>query len=157
MDYTLAARRTFALAVALALAAFPAAAQTLYKLIDKKGKVTYSETAPKDFDGKVVRIDVNPNANTATLPKYEAAPARAPADASRSATRTEALKEKVASRRAALADAKNNPGDEDVQYMGNAGGGTRQVPTEKYQRRLAQLERALQEAEDELRQYETGR
>ena len=37
---------------ALGTLAFAAdcAADTLYKLIDRNGKVTYSETAPKDFD-----------------------------------------------------------------------------------------------------------
>ena len=59
------------IAAALALAAVSAQAQTLYKLIDKNGKITYSEEAPKNFDGKVIKIEVNPNANTATLPKFE--------------------------------------------------------------------------------------
>jgi len=44
-------------------------AQTLYKLIDKNGKVTYAEKPPKDFDGQVIRLDIDPKANTATLPK----------------------------------------------------------------------------------------
>ena len=134
-----------ALALAGACAAFAASAQTLYKLIDKNGKVTYSNEEPKDFDGKVIRIEVDPKANTATLPKYQpSAPAsRAPAD-------TRALQEKVAERRAALEKAKNNPGGDDVQWVGNAGGGTRAVPTEAYKHRLAELERSLKEAEDEL-------
>ena len=58
-----------ALALGIAAFAFGASAQTLYKLIDKNGKVTYSEKPPKDFDGKVIRMDIDPNANTATLPK----------------------------------------------------------------------------------------
>jgi hypothetical protein len=131
--------------IAASCVAWVASAQTLYKLIDKNGKVTYANEAPKDFDGKVIRIDVDPNANTATLPKYHpsAAPAAKPAD-------LRALREKVAERREALQKAKNNPGDEDVQWVGNAGGGTRAVPTEAYRNRLAELERSLKEAEDEL-------
>jgi hypothetical protein len=148
--------RRFVLPVAFALAGLPAAAQTLYKLIDRNGKVTYSETAPKNFDGKVVRIDVDPNANTATLPKYQAAPARGAAEARRSEARTEGLKDKLEASRAALAAAMSNPGEGDVQYIGNAGGGTRQVPSESYQRRLADLERAVKEAEDELRRAQAG-
>ena len=66
-------KRWMSPAVALALCAVAtlAAAQTLYKLIDKNGKVTYSEEPPKNFDGKVIRMDIDPNANRATLPKYE--------------------------------------------------------------------------------------
>ena len=44
----------FGAAAFLALAASGASAQTLYKLIDKDGKVTYSEKPPKDFDGKTI-------------------------------------------------------------------------------------------------------
>jgi hypothetical protein len=143
------ASSTKCLALTLALAgvclAFAAPAQTLYKLIDKNGKVTYSNEEPKDFDGKVIRIEVDPKANTATLPKYQPA-----APASRASGDTRALQEKVAERRAALEKAKNNPGDDDVQWVGNAGGGTRAVPTEAYKHRLAELERSLKEAEDEL-------
>ena len=40
-------------ALGAALFASLATAQTLYKLIDKDGKVTYSEKPPKDFGGKV--------------------------------------------------------------------------------------------------------
>ena len=140
-----------ALAALVALGTGPACAQTLYKLIDKNGKVTYSEEAPKNFDGKVIRIDIDPNANRATLPKYQPKPAPAPgAKAAAAAPDARALRERVAERRAALEQAQNNPGDEDVQWIGNAGGGTRRVPTPAYQRRLAELERALKEAEDEL-------
>ena len=128
--------------------ALDASAQTLYKLIDKNGKVTYSNEAPKDFDGKVIRIEVDPKANTATLPKYQPSPA--PASSARGGSDIAALTEKVAERRAALEKAKNNPGDDDVQWVGNVGGGTRAVPTDAYKRRLAELERSLKEAEDEL-------
>src|SRR5580704_10815022 len=46
-----------------------ALAQTVYKLIDKNGKITYSEEKPKNFDGQVIPMNIDPNANTATLPK----------------------------------------------------------------------------------------
>jgi hypothetical protein len=139
-----------------ATAALAAHAQTLYKLIDKNGKVTYSQEAPKDFDGKVIRIDVNPNANTATLPKFQETRKTAPAEASAHSPRDlQALRERVAARRAALQEAQNNPADDEVQWVGNAGGGTRRVPTESYQRRLAELERALKEAEDDLHAAES--
>ena len=137
-----------ALALVALCTAFTASAQTLYKLIDKNGKVTYSNEEPKDFDGKVIRIEVDPKANTATLPKFQ--PAAPSSRASGSSVDVRALQEKVAERRAALEKAKNNPGDDDVQWVGNANGGTRAVPTEAYQHRLAELEHSLKEAEDEL-------
>jgi hypothetical protein len=148
--------------IAVTFAAGGAAAATLYKLIGKDGKVTYSEEAPKNFDGKVIRLDIDPNANRATLPKYEpkaAAPAARRADAEGAkpaALDRDALRERVAKRRAALEAAQNNPAEDDVQWVGNAGGGTRRVPTPEYQRRLDELERSLKEAEHELEAAEKG-
>lgn len=46
-----------------------ASAETLYKLIDKNGKVTYSETRPDKFDGQVIPINVDSKANTMDAPK----------------------------------------------------------------------------------------
>jgi len=152
--------RNALLAAVVAMLCGSAFAQTLYKLIDKNGKVTYSEEAPKNFDGKVIRIDIDPNANRATLPKYEPKPAAAPASPSpagkRAAADVDALRSRVEKRRAALEEAQNNPGEEDVQWVGNAGGGARRVPTPAYQRRLAELERSLKEAEHELEAAQKG-
>jgi len=147
----------------IALCSAGAGAQTLYKLIDKNGKVTYSEEAPKNFDGKVIRLDIDPNANRATLPKFDkgAEPARprrpgAAETAQQAAADVDALRKRVAERKAALDTAQNNPGEDDVQWVGNAGGGTRRVPTPDYQRRIAALEQSLKEAEHELEQAEKG-
>ncbi len=150
---TLAATTLLLLVVGL-----PAAAQTLYKLIGKDGKVTYSQEAPKDFDGKVIRIDVNPNENTATLPKYqrEAPKAGTPAAGGNEA-RVRQSKEKLERARKALADARDNPAEGEVQRIGKVGGGTRPVPTEAYRERLQALERAVTEAEHELEQAQNGR
>lgn len=53
-----------ALALALAAAvALPASAQALYKLIDRKGRVTYSDSEPKGFDGTVIRLEPDTAAN----------------------------------------------------------------------------------------------
>lgn len=60
-----AARRALALAWVLALAS-PAAAQVLYKLTDRQGRVTYADFVPKNFDGTVVRIE--PDASSNVLP-----------------------------------------------------------------------------------------
>jgi len=145
-----------ACAVSAAIVSLPAAAQTLYKLIDKNGKITYSESPPKDFDGKVIRMDIDPNANTATLPKPGAGPA--PTEAEKilrrpapSAGGEQAAREKLEAAQKALKDARDNPAEADMRYIGNVGGGTRAVPTEEYQKRLATLEENVRKAEEELR------
>lgn len=138
----------------VALACGTAAAQTLYKLIDKNGKVTYSGEAPKNFDGQVIKIVVDPNANTATLPKYEETVRAKPKDDKARAVKVDELKERVAQRKAALADAQNNPGEGDITRMGTVGGFARPVPSEAYTKRLADLERAVKEAEGDLQEAE---
>jgi hypothetical protein len=138
-------------AVVLAIA-LPASAQTLYKLIGKDGKVTYSEEKPKDFDGQVVPMQINPEANTATLPKYQprAAPSSAPA-AKEADAKAESPQEKLERAKKALQDAKDNPREGDLDRMGIKGGGTRPVPSEAYLKRLAELEKAVKDAEEEVR------
>ena len=143
------------LLAAAALCCGDAAAQTLYKLIDKNGKVTYSESPPKEFDGKVIRVDIDPKANTATLPKPSAAaPAqKAPATAATPSggDSVRAAREKLEAAKKALQDAQDNPREDEVQRVGNKGGFTRPVPTEAYQKRLETLEEAVRKAEQELR------
>lgn len=148
------ARATSLVLATLLGASFAAPAQTLYKLTDKQGKVTYTSEAPKDYDGTVTRIDVDPNANTATFPKFTpSAPATAPAAAAKPGNAAPAAspQEKLERARQALAQARDNPGPDDVTRVGNVGGGTRPVPTEAYTKRLAALERAVRDAEDEVR------
>jgi hypothetical protein len=156
-------------AAAAFLAGVPAAAQTVYKLIDKNGKVTYSEEPPKHFDGQVIRIDIDPNVNKATLgnapgergqdgitrakPDKESAREREQSHAER----LDAAREKLDDARKALADARDNPREGDVRFVGKVGGGARPVPSEEYQNRLAGLERAVKEAEDEVKQLEGRR
>jgi len=146
------------LACAALLAVFfasDAPAQALYKLIDKNGKVTYSEKPPKDFDGKVIRMDIDPNANTATLPKPAAraepeAAKRAPAAAT-AAGAVATAREKLEAARKALQDARDNPREGDVQWMGNKGGGTRAIESDDFKKRLATLEQDVRRAEEELK------
>jgi len=153
------ARIAFAAAIA-SLAAPPGVdAQTLYKLVGKDGKVTYSEKPPKDFDGKVIRMDIDPKANTATLPEGSRLHEQSEA-AKRATARDEQLRAarvRVDAARKALEDARANPGEGDIARMGIKGGGTRPVPTEDYQRRLDKLERDVKDAEDELQKLERGR
>src|SRR5687768_9652946 len=138
-----------------------AAAQTLYKLIDKNGKVTYSESPPKEFDGKVIRMDIDPKANTATLPKAGAA-ARPETESEKilrrptpgGGDRAQPAREKLEAARKALQDAIDNPREGEVQRVGNVGGGARPVPSEDYQKRIASLEESVRKAEEELRAAE---
>ena len=153
------ARISIAAAIALLTASPSVDAQTLYKLIGKDGKVTYSEKPPKDFDGKVIRMDIDPKANTATLPEGSRLQEKSEAS-QRSAVRDDQLKAaraRVDAARKALEDARANPAEGDIARMGKKGGGTRPVPTEDYQQRLAKLERDVKEAEDDLAKLERGR
>ena len=142
----------FTLALAMSLASLGASAQTLYKLVDRNGKVTYTQEEPKGFDGTVTRLEVDPNANKATLPKFTP-PARAAASDKPSGTagRAPTPQERLEHAKRELAHAQANPGAEDLARVGNAGGGTRPVPTEAYLKRLAALEQAVKEAEEEVR------
>ena len=157
---------SLAVALGLAIAAPSASAQTLYKLIDKNGKVTYSEKPPKDFDGKVVPMNIDPNANTATLPKPSAA---APAErggrnsdspgeksSSKSEDRVQAARDRLDAAKRALDNALNNPGEGDVMRVGNKGGGARPVFSDGYQAKISGLEAAVKQAEEELKRAEGG-
>jgi hypothetical protein len=142
----------------LLLAASPAMAETLYKMVDKKGKVTYGEKPPKDFDGQVTRMEIDPNANTATLPKAPPPPARKAGPDQpvgiKVRTRADIARENVDKARKALTEARDNPADTDFRFIANAGGGTRRVPTDSYLARVAGLEAALAKAEAEASKYE---
>ena len=156
---TLTVPIAFTAALASLTASPGADAQTLYKLIGKDGKVTYSEKPPKDFDGKVIRMDIDPKANTATLPEGSRLHEQSEAS-KRAAARDDQLKAarlRVDAARKALEDARANPAEGDIARMGIKGGGTRPVPTEDYQQRLAKLERDVKEAEDDLAKLERGR
>ena len=134
-----------------------AAQTTLYKLIDKNGKVTYSDSPPKNFDGQVIPVDIDTKRNSATIntpgtaqgakafDEKQAADERASASVKAAEAKLEAAKK-------ALADARENPREGEVNRVGNAGGFTRPVPTEAYEKRLANLEEAVRAAEAELRQ-----
>ena len=158
---------------ALCALACDAPAQTLYKLIDKNGKVTYSESEPKNFDGKVVPLNVNPDANTVSLPKPPAAgpggvvpernadgirraPRPEPGAPGASGDKVQVAKDRLEAARKALKDAQENPIEGDLTWIGNKSGGTRAVPSESYQRRLELLEANVKSAEEELKLAEKG-
>ena len=148
--------------VAAGFFAAAASAETLYKLIDRNGKVTYSESKPKTFDGEVIRIDIDPNANTATLekPKPPAPGQRAggptPAQQAEEARLGEA-RQRAYRARIALQEAKDNPKEGDMMMVGKLGGGVRTIPSEAYQQRLDRLEAVARSAQEELQRAEQGR
>lgn len=65
-------------AVALALA-WPASAQVLFKLVDRQGRITYSDSVPKDFDGQVTRLEPPDAASNVVPSGSKAAPGAKPA------------------------------------------------------------------------------
>jgi hypothetical protein len=156
-------RRAVSLLFAAVFFAAGASAQTLYKLIDKNGKITYSETRPKEFEGQVIPLEIDPSRNTATMPKFQA-PANAPKGSGQpvppSAQNRDAIayaRERVESARKALADARSNPGEGDMRHIGTAGGGTRPVPTPEYEKRIERLEEDVRKAEEHLTRLEQTR
>jgi hypothetical protein len=144
------------LAAIAALGVGAANAQTLYKLVDKNGKVTYSENAPKpgEFDGQVIRIDVNPNQNTAILPKPGPRNTATEAERAAQSTNLKSAREKLEAAKAALAQAQENPSPEEVTRVGTTKGFTRPVESDEYKARLAKLEGDVKQAEEELRRAE---
>ena len=150
-----------ALSGALLGAQLVCAQQTLYKLIDKNGKITYSNEKPKDFDGQVIELNINPEANTASLPKpgpegFQ----RVHKDAKGKPVSPQELlaqaQERLEKAKAALKAAKDNPGPDDVMMVGKVGGGVRNIQSEDYQKRLEQLEQDVKDAEDNLARVEKG-
>lgn len=139
-------------------------AQTVYKLIDKNGKITYSEEKPKNFDGQVIPMNIDPNANTATLPR--ATSDRNTVDGTQRVQKDQAkpnagqqleqAKDRLEKAKAALQNAKDNPGPDDNLMVGKVGGGVRYIPSEDYQKKMQQLEQDVKDAEDNLARVEKG-
>lgn len=131
--------------------------QVVYRLVDKKGKTTYADKAPgKEFEGKVTRIEVDLNANVATLKSVgESSPpvrlpltvpelkrVKADAELARAREALEAAKK-------AREDGKD-PTEEEIQWLGKVGGGSRPVPTAAYEARIKKLDEAVKAAEAEV-------
>ena len=143
--------------LAVAFAAVADDKQVVWKLVDKKGKITYADKAPpKEYDGKVTRIEVDLKANRATLVNVgESSPpvllpltapemkrVKAEAELAQAAEKLEAAKK--------AREAANEPTPEETQWMGKKGGGARPVPTEAYHERVKKLDAALKAAEEDF-------
>jgi|APFre7841882724_1041349.scaffolds.fasta_scaffold118150_2 predicted RNA-binding protein len=152
-----------ALALALPFAAhaqdFPAPAkvEVIYKLIARDGRVTYTQSAPKDFPGRVVKIEIDPRANQVVFPRPNERPqflqprALTPQEARRLETENDRVKAQDALDEAkkALKDGQE-PREGELNWIGNRGGGARPVPTEAFQNRIKALEDAVKAAEENL-------
>ena len=153
--------RTLALALAALLAATLAMAdadkQVVWKLTDRKGKVTYVDKAPgKDYDGKVTRIEVDLTANRATLVNVgeSSKPVQLPLTAPelkrvRADAELVQARERLEAARKAREDGKD-PTPDETQWIGKVGGGARPVPTDAYHARIKSLDDALKSAQDEF-------
>jgi hypothetical protein len=148
---------TVVAAVAAATALVSSAA-TMYKLIGKDGKVTYSEEEPKNFDGKVIRMDVDLNANRSEAPPSVRDTVRDPnflkqplEAGARKDREIAALRAKLDAARDALRNAKDHPSPAEVERVGTKSGFTREVATPEYEAKLAKLEDDVKKAEEELR------
>ena len=150
-----------ALTLFIALAAADASAAVLYKLTDSRGHVTYVDTPPKDFAGTVQRMDIDTGERVITLQEPAVRELRSLAEneeilrrrpaADPGIERVRAARLKAAAARAALDSAQNNSLAEDWIYF--RGG---RAPRPEYEARLQQLERDVQQAEEEVRTAERG-
>jgi hypothetical protein len=149
------------LALAFSLCGLPAQAQTVYKLIDKNGKVSYSDTAPKNFEGKVVPIEIDPKANVAQPPKIPpgGSPPMSPYATQRELTRNEAMlrlnqaRDRYNAAKEAF-DTGKDPQESEYQTLVQQGGTGRRVPNEQYYERQKSLEENYKNAERELAEAE---
>jgi hypothetical protein len=141
----------------------PAKVEVIYKLIARDGKVTYAQSAPKDYPGRVVKIEIDPRANSAVFPKPNERPQylQPRALTPQEARRLDAENAKVQAQDAldeakkALKDGEE-PREGELDWMGKKGGGARPIPTEAYQKRIKALEDAVKQAEENLDRAQKG-
>jgi hypothetical protein len=152
--------RSLSLAAAL-LAASPAFA-TVYKLVDTRGNVTYSnERPPKGFQGEVTVLDTD---NAAVIPAETLLPGDVPPRAVASTARGNPRGNELAVARAkalmarrAYETLRDNPAAEDwVSHPQLASGATR-GPSPEYLERLSRAEYEAIEAERRVAALERGR
>jgi hypothetical protein len=145
-----------------------AGAQSLYKLVDRNGKVTYSDSVPRNFDGRVIplRIDAGPDL-LAQPPAADGEGAgrgepagevirRKPAN---DTSPIEAARLKAQAARKAYEHARDNSTPDDWIYVkpNSNNMGTRRHPKPEYEARLVDLDRKAVLAEQELDRLERER
>ena len=147
--------RTIVAALVLGIAATDAGAAVLYKLVDPVGRVTFSDTVPRAFEGTITRIEVDTGTNvivpvrpeeTRGLADYASVIRRRPDTSGEERLRL--ARERVEAARAALEDARDNSLAQDWIYLGpNNPLGMRRMPRPEYQARLQRLESDVEAAE----------
>lgn len=147
--------RGFVLIVAL-FAVVGLAAQTVYKSVDEKGNVIYSESPPtKTKDGKIrstTELPIDPNQNVFPAQKPTATGSVYQQQRGQAEESERSHAEKVAAAQAALdaaevqlkAGTESQPGD----FVGRASGGV--GPSQQRLQRLDELQRAVDEARKNL-------
>lgn len=153
----------------LALACAGADAQSLYKLVDRNGKVTYSDSVPKDFDGRVIplRIDPGPDPSAQSPGATGEGGGRGETPSGAIIRRKpanddapiEAARRRAQAARKAFEDARDNSTPADWVYVNPDRNpqGIRRFPRPEYEARLADLERKALLAEQELDKLERER
>jgi hypothetical protein len=148
---------SYCLAVATLLAANGAIAQTVYKSVDEKGNVSYSESPPaKNKNGhikttKEMTIDPNQNVMPAQPPSNFPSLPTAQPSANESADSVAAARAALEQAEAELkAGSETQPGD----FIGRAGGGV--GPSPQRLQRLQELQRAVDEARQQLERAQGG-
>lgn len=147
------------LLLAAAILCGPSFAGTLYKLIDKDGRVTCSDQPPQDFAGRIVPVQVGPApepGQRALSPpaetEYEKIIQRKPP--ARDDSEVVAAKRRLEEARQALEQARESASPDDWIYTGNRGPGPRRYARPEYLERLARLEADVRAAEEKLAEAE---
>jgi hypothetical protein len=137
-----------------------AAASSLYKHVDKDGRVTYTDRAPATSEGKVVAIPVDQFPPPA--PKRLAPAPRAESEYEKIIRRKapepdtselKAAQKRLADAKAALEEEQNSNRPEDWIYRQNntgRGGPTLRYPKPEYAERLAARESDVKKAQEDL-------
>lgn len=149
------------MAIAAFLLVAPAAAQgtqVFWKLVDKQGRVTYSDQPPKDFDGVATRLEVPLEARSAAAPTLPAPSAtvganRPPTPAASPSAELLRARAKLEEARKAYESGKE-AGPDDVVWIGRKGGGARPEISDSYAARVRKLEEAVRAAEGDVQRLE---
>ena len=153
----------------LSLGCAAANAQVLYKLVDRNGKVTYTDSVPKDFAGRVIPLQVDSGSNS-----RDPSPATGQEGGGRGEMRgqgnprgspakddapIEEARRKAQAARKAFEDARDNSTPDDWVYVNPDRNpvGLRRFRKPEYEARLAALERQAILAEQELDKLERER
>ena len=160
------------LLLALVIAgASSAQTSTVYKHVDKDGKVTYSEKPPAKDDPKVegkadgakkLGVDNQRNVIKSYVPKTGSDGTGAARAFDKRVDRNNELRAKLEEAQRELEDAKaafeagRDPLDDEWQTVGAAAGRPARIPTEGYHQRVKALEQAVKNAEEKVKQAETA-